>query len=94
MSAFVTRYDFRAPGEALARQHEMFSRCLEQVAYVEEHGQDAIVLSEHHASQDGYLPSPLVVAAAIAARTSTIGISVAAVLANLHHPLQLAEEIA
>jgi len=94
MSAFVTRYDFRAPGEALARQHEMFGRCLEQVRYVEEHGQDAIVLSEHHASQDGYLPSPLVVAAAIAARTSTIGISVAAVLANLHHPLQLAEEIA
>jgi alkanesulfonate monooxygenase SsuD/methylene tetrahydromethanopterin reductase-like flavin-dependent oxidoreductase (luciferase family) len=94
MSAFVTRYDFRAPGEALGRQHEMFQRCLEQVGYVEEHGQSAIVLSEHHASEDGYLPSPLIAAAAVAAKTSTISISVAALLANLHDPLRVAEDIA
>lgn len=94
MSAFVTRYDFRAPGEALGRQNEMFARCLEQVGYLEEHGQDAIVLSEHHASEDGYLPSPLIVAAAVAARTSTMSISVAALLANLHDPLRVAEDIA
>lgn len=94
MSAFVTRYDFRAPGEALGRQHEMFGRCLEQVGYIEEHGQSAIVLSEHHASDDGYLPSPLIVAAAVAAKTSTISISVAALLANLHDPLRVAEDIA
>ncbi|MFL6062455.1 MAG: LLM class flavin-dependent oxidoreductase [Marmoricola sp.] len=94
MTAFVTRYDFRAPGEALARQHEMFERCLEQATYLEEHGQDAIVLSEHHATTDGYLPSPLVVAAAVAARTRTVSISVAALLVNLYDPLRLAEDIA
>jgi len=94
MSAFVTRYDFRAPGEALGRQQEMFARCLEQVGYIEEHGQSAIVLSEHHASDDGYLPSPLIAAAAVAARTSTITVSVAALLANLHDPLRIAEDIA
>ncbi len=94
MTAFVTRYDFRAPGDALARQHEMFERCLEQAAYLEEHGQDAIVLSEHHATTDGYLPSPLVVASAVAARTRTVSISVAALLANLYDPVRLAEDIA
>jgi alkanesulfonate monooxygenase SsuD/methylene tetrahydromethanopterin reductase-like flavin-dependent oxidoreductase (luciferase family) len=94
MTAFVTRYDFRAPGEALGRQHEMFERCLDQVGYVEEHGMGAIVLSEHHASLDGYLPSPVIVAAAVAARTRTIPISVAALLANLYEPLRLAEDIA
>ena len=94
MTAFITRYDFRAPGEALARQPEMFARCLDQVGYLEEHGQNAIVISEHHATQDGYLPSPLMVAAAVAARTSTISISVAALLANLYDPLRLAEDIA
>ena len=94
MTAFITRYDFRAPGEALGRQHEMFGRCLEQVGYVEEHGQNAIVISEHHATDDGYLPSPLVVASAVAARTSTISISIAALLANLYEPLRLAEDIA
>ncbi|MCW2754481.1 MAG: Flavin-dependent oxidoreductase, luciferase family [Marmoricola sp.] len=94
MTAFVTRYDFRAPGEALGRQHEMFERCLDQAVYLEEHGQDAIVLSEHHATTDGYLPSPLLVAAAVAARTSSVSISVAALLANLYDPLRLAEDIA
>ena len=94
MTAFITRYDFRAPGEALSRQHELFSRCLEQVGYVEEHGGDAIVISEHHATEDGYLPSPLLVASAVAARTSTIPISIAALLANLYDPIRLAEDIA
>jgi alkanesulfonate monooxygenase SsuD/methylene tetrahydromethanopterin reductase-like flavin-dependent oxidoreductase (luciferase family) len=94
VTAFVTRYDFRAPGEALGRQPEMFARCLDQASYLEEHGQDAVVLSEHHATTDGYLPSPLVVAAAVAARTSTLPISVAALLANLYDPIRLAEDIA
>jgi alkanesulfonate monooxygenase SsuD/methylene tetrahydromethanopterin reductase-like flavin-dependent oxidoreductase (luciferase family) len=71
----------------------MFQRCLEQVGYLDEHGMGAIVLSEHH-SADGYLPSPLVVAAAVAAKTKTISISVAALLANLYEPLRLAEDIA
>lgn len=94
MTAFITRYDFGAPGSALARHHEMFERCLEQASYLDEHGQDAIVLSEHHATTDGYLPSPLLVAAAVAARTSVVPISVAALLANLYDPLRLAEDIA
>ncbi|RNL63197.1 LLM class flavin-dependent oxidoreductase [Nocardioides marmoriginsengisoli] len=94
MTAFVTRYDFRAPGEALARHQEMFARCLEQASYLEEHGQDAIVLSEHHATTDGYLPSPLLAASAVAARTRTVPISVAALLANLYDPIRLAEDIA
>jgi len=94
MTAFVTRYDFRAPGEALGRQHEMFQRCLDQVGYLEQHGMNAIVISEHHATDDGYLPSPLMVASAVAARTTTISISVAALLANLYEPLRLAEDIA
>ncbi len=54
----------------------------------------ALVVSEHHASDDGYLPSPLVLASAFAARTSQIAINVAALLLPLYDPIKLAEDIA
>jgi hypothetical protein len=69
-TSFVTRYDFRAPGATPEERRELFARALEQAAYVDRHGQDALMLSEHHLSADGYLPSPIPVAAAFAAVTS------------------------
>jgi alkanesulfonate monooxygenase SsuD/methylene tetrahydromethanopterin reductase-like flavin-dependent oxidoreductase (luciferase family) len=51
-------------------------------------------VSEHHASPDGYLPSPLILAAALAARTTTMPITVAALLVPLHDPVRLAEDMA
>ena len=52
------------------------------------------MVSEHHVSEDGYLPSPIPVAAAFAAVTERIPISVAALLVNLYEPVRLAEDIA
>src|SRR6478752_6996730 len=90
---FAVRYDFRAPGADAATRQEIFARAVEQAAYVDEHGQDALMVSEHHASDDGYLPSPLIVAAAVSARTRRIPITVSALLVNLYEPLKLAEDI-
>ena len=50
-------------------------------------------MSEHHASEDGYLPAPLTMAAAIAAVTSRTTIMVAAALLPLYDPVRLAEEM-
>jgi alkanesulfonate monooxygenase SsuD/methylene tetrahydromethanopterin reductase-like flavin-dependent oxidoreductase (luciferase family) len=94
MTFLVTRFDFRAPGADPVARQELFSRALDQAAYAEAHGQDALTLSEHHGSDDGYLPSPLTVAAAMAARTRSLPISVAALVVNLHDPVRLAEDVA
>ena len=66
---------------------------MEQASYVDRAGQDALVLSEHHASDDGYLTSPLLLAAAMAARTDRIPITISALLVNLYEPIRLAQDI-
>jgi alkanesulfonate monooxygenase SsuD/methylene tetrahydromethanopterin reductase-like flavin-dependent oxidoreductase (luciferase family) len=48
---------------------------------------------EHHFSKDGYNPSPITLAAAIAGRTRRMAIS-AVVLLSFYHPLRLAEDLA
>ena len=52
------------------------------------------VLSEHHGTDDNHLPAPLILAAAIAARTlSNSMILLAAVVLPLCDPVRLAEEM-
>lgn len=71
-----------------------YGALLDMASWAETKGCLATVLSEHHASDDGYLPSPVPLAAAIAARTSTMVINVAALLLALYEPVKLAEDLA
>jgi len=91
---FMLRFDMRAPSEGPADIRDLYEAAVEMSTWGEQHGALAVVLSEHHASPDGYLPSPLVLAAAIAARTTTVPITVAALLVPLHDPVRLAEDMA
>jgi alkanesulfonate monooxygenase SsuD/methylene tetrahydromethanopterin reductase-like flavin-dependent oxidoreductase (luciferase family) len=70
------------------------ARTLELVSGAEELGLGAVWCTEHHFFEDGYLSQPLVLAAALAARTRRLRIGTAVTLAPLRHPLHLAEEAA
>jgi alkanesulfonate monooxygenase SsuD/methylene tetrahydromethanopterin reductase-like flavin-dependent oxidoreductase (luciferase family) len=54
----------------------------------------SIVVSEHHASPDGYLPSPIVLASAVAGATERVPINVSALLLANYEPVKLAEDMA
>lgn len=91
---FLMRFDLRNPAFAGVDMADRYDAALEMAEWADRHGGLAVSLSEHHGCDDGYLPSPLVMAAAIAARTSRIAIGINALIAPFYDPLRLAEDIA
>src|SRR3954447_6118331 len=89
----MMRFDMRAPTTG-APADELYSAALDMASWAESRGCLSAVVCEHHAAEDGYLPSPVVLATAMAARTTTLPITVAVVLLPLYDPVRLAEEMA
>ncbi len=78
-----------------AKGHELYQQHLDQIAFIEDCGFDAICFNEHHSAPYGLMPSPNLMAAAVAQRTSRMKIGIFGNLPALHaHPVRLAEEIA
>ena len=73
--------------------HALYNRYLDELEYCEQAGFDGLCVNEHHQNAYGLMPSPVVMAAALARRTSKAKI---AILGNAfclrEHPLTLAEE--
>ena len=90
---FTMRFDMRTPASG-APTTALYDAALEMCAWAETRGAIMAVLSEHHATADGHLPSPLILASAIAARTKVLNILVAAAVLPLYHPVRLAEDMA
>jgi alkanesulfonate monooxygenase SsuD/methylene tetrahydromethanopterin reductase-like flavin-dependent oxidoreductase (luciferase family) len=83
----------RLPDSArTAAEHTAWT--IDLLAHAESLGCDAAWFTEHHGFPDGYLPQPLVLAAAVAARTSTMRLGTGIALGPLRHPRHLAEEAA
>lgn len=94
MAFLSIRQDFRAPAFAPESSQEIYATALEQFAWADEHGFDSLVLSEHHGVDDGWMPAPLTMAAAVLARTAHARLMISAAILPLHDPIRIAEQIA
>lgn len=95
MACIQIRYECRAPAEISPMSlAEVYETTLEQVAWIDAQGFPVTInFSEHHCAPDGYLPSPITMAAAAAAITRHVRLQVNVVL-PLWDPLHVAEEAA
>jgi alkanesulfonate monooxygenase SsuD/methylene tetrahydromethanopterin reductase-like flavin-dependent oxidoreductase (luciferase family) len=94
MTGFGLRFDMRAPEIAPTPLVDRYAAALDICEWADALGCSSIVISEHHGSPDGYLPSPMVFAAAVAARTKQAKIVLSALIVPLHDPLRAAEDLA
>jgi probable F420-dependent oxidoreductase len=73
---------------------EVYRDAIERCAAAERAGFDSVWVSEHHFVDDGYMPSLLVLCAAIAQATQRVQIGTGILLAPLIDPIRLAEDAA
>lgn len=90
----AVRFNMTNVADPGARHDDRYAAALDMAGYADAHGFTAVSCEEHHLAETGWLPAPLVMAAALAARTSRVRISVNALLITLYEPLRLAEDIA
>ena len=72
----------------------LFEESIEQIQLAEDLGFDFVFIAEHHFSNYGMSPAPLLQALAIAERTKRIRIGTAVLVLPVWQPLRVAEEIA
>jgi alkanesulfonate monooxygenase SsuD/methylene tetrahydromethanopterin reductase-like flavin-dependent oxidoreductase (luciferase family) len=87
------RYDMRTPDFG-ASAAELYAASIEHVAWADRLGFEAVYLAEHHGADDGYCPSPMIQAAAMAGVSGAIRLHFSALLLPLHDPIRLAEDLA
>src|SRR3989475_8508233 len=75
-------------------EQSVFDSGLEQMLAAEALGYSSVWSAEHHFNDYGLCPAPPVLAAFVAARTTSLRLGMGVSLLPLHHPVDLAEELA
>jgi alkanesulfonate monooxygenase SsuD/methylene tetrahydromethanopterin reductase-like flavin-dependent oxidoreductase (luciferase family) len=94
MVMLALRFDLRNPAFAGVSSGDRIRAAVDMAEWADTRGGVAVSISEHHSSDDGYMPSPLIFAAAAAARTRNSAISIGALLTPFYDPIRLAEDLA
>jgi alkanesulfonate monooxygenase SsuD/methylene tetrahydromethanopterin reductase-like flavin-dependent oxidoreductase (luciferase family) len=81
-----------SPGMLPAR--DVYQRVLDQTAFAESAGFDSVWIAEHHFSNYGYVPNPLMFAVKLAQATTRVRIGTAVLVLPFWDPLRIAEDIA
>jgi alkanesulfonate monooxygenase SsuD/methylene tetrahydromethanopterin reductase-like flavin-dependent oxidoreductase (luciferase family) len=90
---FGVFYDFRNPAQFRQDWTERYRQIFDQIDWVESGSNfDGVSVSEHHFVDDGYTPSVLAFATAIAAKTERLTIATNIIQLPLHNPLRIAED--
>ena len=87
-------FSFRNPAAWRRPFPDVYRDELGLITHAEELGYDTIWLTEHHFADDGYSPSIIPLAAAIAAQTERVRIGFNLLLLPLHNAIRVAEDIA
>lgn len=87
-------YDFRNPPNSGVSDRHLYSEIMEQVQWLDQIGADLVWFTEHHFVDDGYLPSWIPVASAMAAVTNNVRFGTDICLMPFNHPVRLAEDLA
>jgi alkanesulfonate monooxygenase SsuD/methylene tetrahydromethanopterin reductase-like flavin-dependent oxidoreductase (luciferase family) len=91
---FGVMQDFRNPIKWRRPFPSFYKQILSQIQTCEKVGFDHIWLTEHHFTEDGYNPSLMTTAAAVAVKTTMIRIGTFIVILPYQHPVLMAEEVA
>src|SRR6266852_4568310 len=75
-------------------EQAVYDSGLEQMLAAEALGYTSVWIAEHHFNDYGLCPAPPVLAAFVAARTTSLRLGMGVSLLPLHHPVDLAEELA
>jgi len=75
-------------------EQAVYDSGLEQILAAEALGYHSVWLAEHHFNDYGLCPAPPVLAAFVAARTRTVRLGMGVTLMPLHHPVDVAEQLA
>src|SRR5690349_18864475 len=75
-------------------EQAVYDSDVEQMLAAEALGYESVWIAEHHFNDYGLCPAPQVLAAFLAARTRTLRLGMGVSLLPLHHPVDLAEQLA
>ncbi len=84
--------DFRNPPDSGKSSVQVYAEIIEALVFAESRGFVGAYIFEHHFAEDDYVSSPLIAAAAIAARTQRMRIGPDITILPLYNPVKAAED--